>query len=81
MSEYTLQIPDDLLSTIQQLAAQQRVSVNQFLVSMIKNNVDKPQKNLKPRQPGALAGKLKIADDFDAPLPESIASAFRGEQA
>jgi len=34
----------------------------------------------KPRQPGALAGSLKIADDFDAPLPESIASAFRGEQ-
>ena len=34
----------------------------------------------KPRQPGALAGSLKIADDFDALLPESIASAFRGEQ-
>jgi len=34
----------------------------------------------KPRQPGALAGRLKMADDFDAPLPESIASAFRGEQ-
>jgi len=34
----------------------------------------------KPRQPGALAGRLKIADDFDAPLPESMASAFRGEQ-
>ncbi|HEW98581.1 MAG: type II toxin-antitoxin system prevent-host-death family antitoxin [Candidatus Parabeggiatoa sp. nov. 3] len=34
----------------------------------------------QPRQPGALAGSLKIADDFDAPLPEPIASAFRGEQ-
>ncbi len=34
----------------------------------------------QPRQPGALAGRLKIADDFDAPLPESMASAFRGEQ-
>jgi prevent-host-death family protein len=34
----------------------------------------------QPRQPGALAGDLKIADDFDAPLPEPIASAFRGEQ-
>jgi len=33
-----------------------------------------------PRRPGALSGRLKIADDFDAPLPESIASAFRGEQ-
>ncbi|HDN25636.1 MAG TPA: hypothetical protein ENG03_00785 [Thioploca sp.] len=35
----------------------------------------------QPRRPGALAGRLKIADDFDAPLPDSIASAFRGEQA
>jgi len=34
----------------------------------------------KPRKPGALVGKLKISDDFDAPLPEPIASAFRGEQ-
>ncbi|MDM8567814.1 type II toxin-antitoxin system Phd/YefM family antitoxin [Candidatus Halobeggiatoa sp. HSG11] len=33
----------------------------------------------KPRKPGALAGQLKIADNFDDPLPESITSAFRGE--
>lgn len=33
----------------------------------------------KPRQPGALRGKVKIADDFDA-LPEDIAAAFRGEK-
>ena len=32
------------------------------------------------RQPGRLKGKIRIADDFDAPLPEEIASAFRGEQ-
>jgi prevent-host-death family protein len=31
----------------------------------------------KPRR--ALAGRLKIAEDFDAPLPESMASAFRGK--
>ncbi len=24
----------------------------------------------KPRKPGSLKGKFKIADDFDAPLPE-----------
>lgn len=35
MSEYTLQIPDDLFTTVQQLAAQQRVSVNQLLISVI----------------------------------------------
>jgi len=29
----------------------------------------------EPRRPGALRGKIKIADDFDA-LPEDIAKAF-----
>ena len=29
----------------------------------------------KPRQPGALKGKIKIADDFDE-LPSDIADAF-----
>jgi len=32
-----------------------------------------------PRQPGRLKGKIRIAADFDAPLPEQIARAFRGE--
>lgn len=33
----------------------------------------------EPRRPGRLKGKIRIAPDFDAPLPESIAAAFRGE--
>lgn len=32
------------------------------------------------RQPGALKGKLQIADDFDAPLPMDIQSAFEGDE-
>jgi prevent-host-death family protein len=32
------------------------------------------------RQPGRLKGKIHIAPDFDAPLPEDIAAAFRGER-
>jgi prevent-host-death family protein len=32
------------------------------------------------RRPGRLKGKMLIAPDFDAPLPEDIAAAFRGEQ-
>jgi prevent-host-death family protein len=32
-----------------------------------------------PRRPGRLKGKIWIADDFDAPLPEELAAAFRGE--
>ena len=33
----------------------------------------------KPRKPGRCKGKIQIADDFDAPLPESIMKGFRGE--
>lgn len=33
----------------------------------------------EPRQPGALAGRIWIAKDYDAPLPESLGKAFRGE--
>ncbi len=32
-----------------------------------------------PRRPGRLKGRLCIGADFDAPLPEGIAAAFRGE--
>ncbi len=34
----------------------------------------------EPRRPGRLKGKIRMADDFDAPLPEEIAAAFRGER-
>jgi prevent-host-death family protein len=33
----------------------------------------------EPRRPGALAGRIHIAEDFDAPLPDSILRGFRGE--
>jgi prevent-host-death family protein len=33
----------------------------------------------KPRVPGQLKGRIFIAPDFDAPLPEDIASVFRRE--
>lgn len=31
------------------------------------------------RQPGAMKGKLQVADDFDTPLPNEIQSAFEGD--
>ena len=34
----------------------------------------------KPRRPGRLKGKIWISEDFDDPLPEEIAAAFRGER-
>jgi prevent-host-death family protein len=30
------------------------------------------------RRPGALKGKITIADDFNAPLPDDLNSAFEG---
>ena len=33
------------------------------------------EQSLKPRSPGAMRGKIKIADDFDE-LPNEIAEAF-----
>jgi prevent-host-death family protein len=31
------------------------------------------------RKPGALKGKMKIAADFDAPLPDDLQAAFEGK--
>ncbi len=33
---------------------------------------------LRVRKPGFLKGKIKIADDFDAPLPLQVLDAFEG---
>jgi prevent-host-death family protein len=35
-------------------------------------------KKLPIRKPGSLKGKFKIAEDFDAPLPDDIQAAFEG---
>lgn len=32
----------------------------------------------RARKPGFLKGKIKIADDFDAPLPPEVLAAFEG---
>jgi prevent-host-death family protein len=32
----------------------------------------------EPRRPGRLKGRIRIRADFDEPVPESIAAAFRG---
>lgn len=33
-----------------------------------------------PRPLGLLKGEVMLGEDFDAPLPESVARAFRGEE-
>jgi prevent-host-death family protein len=32
--------------------------------------------DLTPRQPGVLRGRLKVSDEFDAPLPAEVLAAF-----
>jgi prevent-host-death family protein len=34
---------------------------------------------VEPRRPGRLKGRIRIADDFDEPLPDEILAAFRGD--
>ncbi len=31
-----------------------------------------------PRKPGILAGRFRVSDDFDAPLPDDLLDAFEG---
>lgn len=31
------------------------------------------------RQPGSMRGKIRMADDFDSPLPDDIQAAFEGK--
>ena len=35
---------------------------------------------VEPRRPGRLRDRIRIAADFDAPLPDEVAAAFRGER-
>lgn len=36
------------------------------------------QQQTPVRKPGSLKGKIRIAADFDAPLPEAVQAAFEG---
>ena len=51
---------------------------NEIVIAMAGKPVAKliPIEKKPKRRPGALKGKIKIAKDFDAPLPEDILSAF-----
>ena len=33
-----------------------------------------------PRQPGGWEGRIRIAEDFDAPLPPEVLAAFEGRE-
>ena len=36
------------------------------------------QSTQRKRKPGALKGKIHVAEDFDAPLPDTLLAAFEG---
>ena len=38
------------------------------------------QQHSQPRQPGGWEGTMRIAEDFDAPLPAEILAAFEGRE-
>lgn len=38
--------------------------------------IDEPR---KPRKPGFMKGKIRVAKDFDAPLPPDVLETFEGE--
>ena len=62
-----------LSSLIEKVVAGQEVIIGKAgrpVAKLVKYEPDE-----KPRSPGALRGKIKIADDFDD-LPEDIAEAF-----
>lgn len=35
--------------------------------------------SLPARKPGSMKGKIRMADDFDSPLPDDIQAAFEGK--
>lgn len=53
---------------------------NEVVIAMAGKPVAKltPIEKKPIRRPGGLKGKIKIAKDFDAPLPENILSDFEG---
>ena len=36
--------------------------------------------DLRPREPGSMAGLIVIRDDFDDPLPDDLLDAFEGRE-
>jgi len=36
-------------------------------------------KDRTPRTPGSMRGQIRMADDFDAPLPPELLAGFRGQ--
>ncbi len=71
---------EEILEATEQLTDEQK----EILISLLqKRRVETKHEQMpkfrQPRRPGMLAGRLTIAEDFDAPLPAEMMAAFRGE--
>jgi hypothetical protein len=70
-----MQIEKIITQELNHLTLQQKEQVLDFISFLSMKH--KKSKNL--RQPGLLKGKIRMSENFDDPLPESVMSAFRGE--
>ncbi|MDM8563778.1 hypothetical protein QUF54_10540, partial [Candidatus Marithioploca araucensis] len=62
MSEYAIQIPESLLATVQQVAEKNRISVNQFFLTAVKNSLVTIQSLQKDKQPIELLEDGRFSD-------------------
>jgi Protein of unknown function (DUF2281) len=65
-------VKDQLFQELPQLSEELASEVLGFLRSVQSRSVSTPT----PRPHGLCAGEFTVPDDFDAPLPEDILSAF-----
>ncbi|MBF0377845.1 MAG: type II toxin-antitoxin system prevent-host-death family antitoxin [Desulfamplus sp.] len=86
----TISIEDNLFKQAHYAAKSMNKTVEQLIYEYIKRFENASNIKLEPndeqmftdscpREPGLLKGKIKIADNFDDPLPESIMYAFMGD--
>lgn len=65
-----------LSKLVDQAAAGEDIIIARNGKPVVRITTLKPEK--LPLRPGLLKGKIWIADDFDAPLPDEILAAFEG---
>jgi hypothetical protein len=73
------------MSTKQQMAQviaelPESASLEEAFDRLYKAFKDKLRREARPRKLGVLVGQVRMADDFDAPLPDSVLAEFEGGQ-
>ena len=77
MKTFSIQEAETQLSKLLELAAKnEEVIITNDGIAVARLVAVAPVK--RPRRFGTLKGKIRIADDFDAPLPEHILAEFEG---